>query len=79
MRRSWVTSSSPLGVSRIFITASNLGSRMMRRNGSGPSEPSPISSWRSRRDANGVFESLRCRQPSASSPMVSSQRCHTPS
>ena len=38
MRRSWVTSSSPLGVSRIFIDAAKRGSRMIRRNGSAPSD-----------------------------------------
>ena len=65
MRRSSVMSSSPLGVSRIFITPANRGSRMMRRNGSGPSEPSAMSSCRSRRESNGVFESLRCRQREA--------------
>ena len=40
MRRSCVISSSPFGVSRIFMTPANRGSRMMRRNGSAPSEPS---------------------------------------
>ena len=57
----------------------NRGSRMIRRNGSGPSDPSPISSCRSRREPNGVLESLRWRQRRSAKPMACSQRRQTPS
>src|SRR5690606_22366315 len=43
IRRSLVTMSSPLGVSSSFGMWANRGSVMIRRNGSGPSEPSPRS------------------------------------
>jgi hypothetical protein len=79
MRRSNVTSSSPFGVSITFITERNRGSRMIRRNGSGPSDPSPTSSWRSRREPNGVLESFKWRQRRRPNPIVFSHRRQTES
>src|SRR3989442_2278954 len=42
IRRSFRTGSSPFGVSIILIIVAKRGSRMIRRNGSGPISPSPF-------------------------------------
>src|SRR5690606_32280259 len=77
--RSLVTRSSPLGVSSSEEIPTIRGSFISLRNGSMPSEPCPISSWRSRCEPNGVLLSLRCRQRSRFIPITRSQTCQTPS
>jgi hypothetical protein len=74
-----VTMSSPLGVSSTLMTSANRGSRMIRRNGSAPSDPSAISSCRSLRDANGVLESFRWKQRRCSRPIRRSHSSQTAS
>src|SRR2546430_13272442 len=71
--------SSPFGVSIILITGASRGSRMMRRNGSGPIVPSPIHWWRSSRDPSPPLESLRCKHLRCVSPTSRSNRSHTSS
>ena len=61
MRRSFVTKSSPLGVSRSLMTPANRGSVMILRNGSGPIRPSPISWCRSSRLPRSALASQSAR------------------